>query len=244
MIIEKNNIYNMDCIVGMRALEDKSVDMILCDLPYGVTSCKWDALIPFDLLWEEYKRIIKDNGAIVLTSAQPFTTELINSNRKMYKYNWYWMKNTVTGFTFAKYQPLRCVEDICVFYKQVPTYNAQGLIKLDKPKSRYRKQSDKEMIYDNNTLSGHYVSEFTNYPRNVLQIKSQRGLHPTQKPVELFEYLIRTYTNEGELVLDNCMGSGTTAIAAMNTGREFIGFELDAKHYATATERVYNAKNV
>lgn len=239
MKIEKNTIYNMDCIVGMQQMKDKSVDMILCDLPYGTTHCRWDSIIPFNLLWQEYERIIKDNGAIVLTAAQPFTTNLINSNNKMFKYCWYWIKNHVTGYPFAKYQPLRCVEDICVFYKKSPTYNPQGLIKLDKPKVRQRKKTQSEHIYGEDALLGEYEVCFTNYPRQTLEFKCQRdGLHPTQKPEAMFEYLIKTYTNEGDLVLDNCMGSGTTAVACINTDRDYIGFELDKKHYNTACNRV------
>lgn len=229
----------MDCIVGMQQIESESIDMILCDLPYGTTDCRWDSIIPFNLLWQEYERIIKPNGAIVLTAAQPFTTKLINSNLKMFRYCWYWLKNQVTGFPFAKYQPLRCVEDICVFYKQAPTYNPQGLIKLDKPKKRIRTEQVKDNVYDMGTLTGEYVTTFTNYPRQTLEFKCQReGLHPTQKPVDLFEYLIKTYTNEGDTVLDNCIGSGTTAVAAIQSNRNFIGFELDEEHWKTAVERI------
>jgi len=235
--MELNKIHNTDCIFGMSQLEPESVDMILCDLPYGITGCRWDSLIPFNLLWEQYERIIKPNGAIVLTSSQPFTTELINSNRKLFRYCWYWLKNQVTGFPFAKFQPLRCVEDICVFYMKRPTYNPQGVIKLDKPiVNKEKRKSD--FIYDETTLSNEYVTEYTNYPRQTLEFKCQReGLHPTQKPVALFEYLIRTYTNEGDVVVDNCMGSGTTAVACINTNRNFIGFEIDEGYWRKACER-------
>lgn len=230
----------MDCIAGMSLIPDKSIDMILCDLPYGITGCRWDSLIPFILLWEQYERIIKDRGAIVLTSSQPFTTQLISSNRKLFKYCWYWIKNQVTGFPFAKFQPLRCVEEVCVFYKQHPTYNPQGLIKLDKPKVN-KKNTRTDFVYDANTLSHEYVTAYTNYPRQTLEFKCQRdGLHPTQKPVALFEYLIKTYTNEGDVVLDNCMGSGTTAVACINTNRNFIGFEIDEGYYNIANKRVHN----
>jgi site-specific DNA-methyltransferase (adenine-specific) len=239
MTIETNKIYNRDCIAGMTQIPDQSIDMILCDLPYAITNCRWDSLIPFDLLWEQYKRIIKPRGAIVLTSSQPFTTELIQSNRRMFRYCWYWVKNQATGFPFAKYQPMRCIEEVCVFYKQTPTYNPQGLIKLEKPKSRTRNEGDKDCIYHMDTLSKSYVTHYTNFPRQTLEFKCQReGLHPTQKPVDLFEYLIRTYTNEGELILDNCIGSGTTAVAAINTNRKYIGFELDTQHYNTAIKRI------
>ncbi len=236
--MELNKIYNTDCIIGMAQLPDKSINMILCDLPYGITGCRWDSLIPFTELWKQYERIIKPNGAIVLTSSQPFTTELISSNKKLFRYCWYWLKNQVTGFPFAKFQPLRCVEDICVFYKQKPTYNPQGLIKLDKPIHTHNKRKN-DFVYDSTTLSNAYITSYTNYPRQTLEIKCQReGLHPTQKPVALFEYLIKTYTNEGDLVLDNCMGSGTTAVACINTNRNYIGFEIDKNYYETAMKRI------
>lgn len=239
-MLEKNSIYNGDCLELMKDIDDKSIDMILCDLPYGTTKCKWDEAIPFDELWKQYKRIIKDNGAIVLTSAQPFTTKLINSNLNMFRYCWYWNKNQVTGFPFAKFQPLRCVEDICVFYKKTPTYNPQGLIKLDKPRKQSNNSTRNEFVYNKTNLRDkEYITQYTNYPRQVLNFKCQReGLHPTQKPVALFEYLINTYTNEGELVLDNCIGSGTTAVACINTNRNFIGMEKDEKHYCTAIKRI------
>ena len=242
----ENRIFNLDCIAGMGLYPDKSIDMILCDLPYNITGCRWDNLIPLNKLWDGYNRIIKDRGAIVLTASQPFTTELINSNRKMFRYCWYWIKNQVTGFPFAKFQPLRCVEDIVVFYKQTPTYNPQGLIKLDHPikVGAHRPTKSDDFVYDADTLSSAHEVKYKNYPRQTLYFKCQRdGLHPTQKPVALFEYLIRTYTNEGDIVLDTCMGSGTTAIACIKAGRKFTGFELDKKHFETATERIKNYKS-
>ena len=222
----------------MKNITDKSIDMILCDLPYGVTDCEWDNVIPFDLLWEQYERIIKDNGAIVLFSIQPFTTNLIQSNKKLYRYNWYWKKNNVTGFTFAKYQPMRCIEDICVFYKHKPTYNPQGLVPLKKP--RVHKESNSNVY---KTLRGNTVQKYTNYPKNLLEFKNESAsnknrYHPTQKPVGLLEYLIKTYTNEGETVLDNCMGSGSTGVACKNTNRNFIGFELDDNYFDIARKRL------
>lgn len=232
----------MDCIAGMSLLPNHSVDMILADLPYGMTDCYWDSLLPLDQLWQQYERIIKPNGAIVLTACQPFTTELIHSNRKHFKYCWYWRKNTPTGFCFAKYQPMRCMEDIAVFYRKMPTYNPQGLVALQEPLKISKRRISGDCIYKTNTFSGEYVSRYTNYPKNIIEIKSERGLHPTQKPVALFEYLIKTYTNPGELVLDSCMGSGTTAIACLNTGRSFIGYELDEKYYHTACKRIAEAK--
>ena len=172
----------MDCIAGMGMIPDGSVDMILTDLPYGMTDCKWDSLLPLDLLWQEYLRVIKPNGAIVLTACQPFTTTLINSNRRHFRYCWYWRKNMCTGFPFAKFQPLRCIEDVVVFYKKAPTYNPQGLTRLLKPKTR-RAGRRADCIYDISTLNHDYTYEYTGYPKNLLEVKSERGLHPTQKPV-------------------------------------------------------------
>lgn len=236
-----NKIFNMDCIAGMVMYPDKSIDMILSDLPYGMTNCRWDSLIPFDALWSQYNRIIKDNGAIVLTACQPFTTRLISSQPKLFRYCWYWYKNMPTGFAFAKYQPLRCIEDICVFYEKQPTYNPQGIIILDKPIKNKGKHMPKcgECVYKmDGSLGKETETYITHYPRQLLEIKCERGLHPTQKPVELFEYLIKTYTNPGELVFDTCMGSGTTAVACINTGRNYTGFELDEKYYTTAVKRI------
>lgn len=237
--MEINKIYNMDCIAGMSMIPDGTVDMILADLPYGVTNCPWDSLLPLDQLWRQYERVIKPNGAIVLTACQPFTTALINSNRRRFRYCWYWHKNMATGFPFAKFQPMRCIEDVVVFYRQAPTYSPQGLVQLEKPKkARKRKSKDTGFIYEGDTLSNEYTSRFTNYPKNLLEIKSERGLHPTQKPVALLEYLIRTYTNPRELVLDSCMGSGTTAIACIQSERNYIGFELDEHYYNAAQNRI------
>lgn len=238
-MLRKNEIYNIDCLKGMQMLADKSVDMILCDLPYGMTSCGWDSVIPFELLWKQYKRIIKDKGAIVLTGIQPFTTKLISSNFKWFKYCWYWNKNQVTNFAQSKRQPLRCVEEIAVFYNKQCIYNPQGLVKLDKIIKKNRKKNDKEFVYSN-TLCKEYESTHTNYPRQTLDFKCQReGLHPTQKPVKLFKYLIETYTNVGDLVLDNCIGSGTTAIACIDSNRNYIGFETENRYFNIAKERIY-----
>lgn len=226
-----------DCLERMKEIPDKSIDLILCDLPYGVTDCKWDVIIPPELLWDAYKRIIKDNGAIILFSTQPFTTLLINSAKKIFRYTWYWKKNAPTGFCFAKYQPMRCIEDICVFYKKAPTYNPQGLIRLDKPKVRKGKRPSGG-IYRDGTLQKDTIYNVTNYPRNLLSFPVERGLHPTQKPVTLLEYLIRTYTNPGETVLDNCMGSGSTGVAALKCGRNFVGIEKEEKYFLVAQERI------
>ena len=231
-------LLNGDCLELMKDIPDGSIDMILCDLPYGTTDCKWDSIIPLDKLWEEYMRVIKENGAIVLTAAQPFTTQLIHSNRRLFKYCWYWIKNTPTGFCFAKHQPMRKVEDVCVFYKKAPKYNPQGLVKIENSKPKLRKEiKRKDWIY-RDTLNGEFTPQWTNYPNNVLEFKSERGYHPTQKPVPLFEYLIKTYTDEGMTVLDSCMGSGTTGVACLNTNRRFIGIEQDETYFKVALERI------
>ncbi|WP_317368875.1 site-specific DNA-methyltransferase [uncultured Tyzzerella sp.] len=225
----------------MRKIEDKTIDMILCDLPYGITDCSWDNIIPFDEMWEQYNRIIKDNGAIVLFSVQPFTTKLINSNINNYKYSWYWIKNTSTGFVFAKHQPMRKVEDINVFYKKKPLYIPQGLIELEKPivKKGKSKISNNDIIYNEKSLMKEYIAKYTNYPKNVLFFnKETKTVHPTQKPVDLLEYLIKTYTKENYIVLDNCMGSGSTGVACANTNRRFIGIELDNKYFEIAKKRI------
>ena len=235
-----------DCLEVMKDIHDKSVDMILCDLPYGITNCKWDEKIPFSPLWAQYHRIIKNNGAIVLFSVQPFTAQLIMSNRKNFRYCWYWKKNNKTGFAYAKYQPMRCMEDICVFYKKAPTYNPQGLIALKKAKTVRHKYTGKDSVYKRSTLSKEHAQKYTNYPSHLLEFANEaannkKRFHPTQKPVSLLEYLVRTYTNEGEAVLDNCMGSGSTGVACVNTNRRFIGIELDKDFYKLAVKRIAGA---
>ena len=246
--MELNKIYNEDCLEGMKRIPDGSVDMVLCDLPYGTTACKWDMIIPFEPLWEQYNRIIKDNGAIVLFGSEPFSSHLRLSNLKNYKYDWLWIKSKGQGFFNAKKMPLKTIETISVFYKKIPTYKPQGI-------KAYGKIITNPIGKLDNTvhISGHnggnvkakkYVREFTNYPRQELFFGVVgRPLHPTQKPVELMEYLIKTYTNEGETVLDNCMGSGTTAIASMRTGRNYIGFELDEEYYKVAQQRIIDENN-
>ena len=318
--MQLNRVYNEDCIQGMKKIEDGSIDLILTDLPYGVTSCGWDSIIPFPSLWQQYHRIIKDNGAIVLFAVQPFTTKLIHSNLKNFRYCWYWKKNNKTGAAFAKFQPMRCIEDICVFYadkgnegkhtelrqylfdelkksglnrdgvnkllentmsshyftygKQfalpserdykklqstgyfqkpyedikrefaaqrnntAPKYNPQGL-------KEYNKFIDRKGGVDNIykiTKKPHF-QKYTNYPVHLLQFDNEAAsnknrLHPTQKPLALCEYLIKTYTDEGETVLDSCAGSGTTLLAAKNTGRQYIGFETDAGYYDICLKRL------
>jgi site-specific DNA-methyltransferase (adenine-specific) len=231
-----------DCLGLMRALPDASVDMILCDLPYGTTQCAWDAVIPFAPMWAEYLRVSKPTAAIVLTAAQPFTSALIMSNPGMFRYDWVWEKGNATGFLNAKKQPLRAHESVVVFYKTKPTYNPQMT------HGHERKTTSRKIIWSDCYGVGNALTTYdstSRYPRTVQQFSSDKqksSLHPTQKPVGLMEYLIRTYTNEGDTVLDNCMGSGTTGVACMNTGRNFIGFELDEGYFQVARERVLAAK--
>lgn len=241
-------LMNADCLQAMCVIPDGSVDLILCDLPYGTTACKWGSVIPFEPLWREYWRALKPSGAAVLTAAQPFTTQLIASQIDRFRYCWYWMKPGVTGFANAKKQPLRCVEDVAVFYRSPPTYNPQGLIYSPKVKKNGKSVGGDTLRVDVagsegkgslRTPGAEYVQDFTNYPRQTLEFaQSDKKVHPTQKPVALMEYLIRTYTNEGETVLDNCMGSGTTGVACKNTGRNFIGIERDPEYFRIASERI------
>lgn len=229
-------IWHGDCLEQMDLfIADNSIDLILCDLPYGTTQNKWDIIIPFAPLWAQYKRIIKPNGAIVLTASQPFTTLLISSNLKDFKYCFYWHKNRSTNILNAKKQPLRNIEEVCVF--NTKQYNPQNLLPYNKPSRNGKKDSPNYGAGKTNS----YEQEFTNYPTQYLPFDSvQRVSHPTEKPVSLFEYLIRTYSNEGDLVLDNCSGSGTTAIACLNTNRKFICIEKDEKYYNQSLERIKN----
>ena len=237
--LEINKIYNEDCLEGMKRIADGSVDMILCDLPYGTTQCKWDTIIPFEPLWEQYKRVIKHNGATVLFSKQPFTTALISSNITNFKYSLVWKKDNHDNPLMAKKRFLNITEDIVLFYSGQCTYNAQGIIRVNKITKQGRGQS----LSQKNIRDNSYVQEYTNYPKNILDFNRDKPqLHHTQKPVALFEYLIRTYTNEGEVVLDNCIGSGTTALACINTNRNFIGIEKDEHYFNLANERIKNIK--
>lgn len=240
--MEINKIYNEDCLEGMKGIPDKSVDMILCDLPYGTTMNKWDSVIPLEPLWEQYERVIKDKWAIVLTAQTPFDKVLGASNLKLLRYEWIWEKDRASGHLNAKKMPMKAHENILVFYKKLPIYNPQ-MTKGHKPSNMSGRRLKETTNYGkfDNIISG---GQTTRYPRSVQKynvVNSARGIvHPTQKPVALFEYLIRTYTNEGETVLDNCMGSGTTAIACLNTNRNFIGFELDDGYYEAAIKRIDN----
>ena len=235
--MELNKIYNEDCLIGMKQIPDKSIDMILCDLPYGTTACKWDTVIPFESLWEQYKRIIKDGGAIVLTAREPFTSLLVTSNIKWYKHKWVWNKKQSGSFQNAKYMPLQIEEDIIVFAKGKVNYYPQ----MKKGKMRKRGGAkEKSRVVGSGLQDGYENYSDLYYPTNIIELANPRKnkLHPTQKPTELFEYLIHTYTQESQLVLDNCIGSGTTAVACINTNRNYIGFELNKDYYELAKNRI------
>lgn len=230
----------MDCLEGMKLIKDKSVDMILCDLPYGTTRNKWDSIIPLDQLWEQYERIIKDNGAIVLTAQTPFDKILGTSNLKLLRYEWIWEKDNASNFLNARRNPMKIHENILVFYKKMPTYTPQMRTGFSKYSSA---RSNKETSTYLDNFDKNYVSKSDGdrFPISIIKFNVERGFHPTQKPVALFEYLIRTYTSEGDLVLDNCMGSGTTAVAAINTNRNFIGFEIESEYIDVANKRIQEA---
>lgn len=241
-----NTITNCDCLgeLGMPRIADGSVDMVLCDLPYGTTQCKWDTIIPFEKLWEQYKRIIKPNGSIILTASQPFTSVLIMSNPKMFKYQWIWEKSKATGFLNAKRRPLVAHEDILVFCKGIPPYNPQMT-----EGTAYNKGIRKEQTVDD--VYGSFdqtevKSDGLRYPRSVVYFKTAESegktWHKTQKPVALGEYLINTYTNPGDTIVDNCAGSGSFLVSAVNTHRNYIGFELDKGYYDIAVKRMEDAK--
>lgn len=235
---EINKIYNEECLEGMKKIKDKSIDMILCDLPYGTTACKWDTIIPFDSLWEQYERVIKDNGAILLTGSQPFTSKLVASNEKLFKYELIWEKTIATNFMLVKKQPAKKHENILVFYKKQPVYNPQ--MEMGKPYSDKARKRTVGVHGDKETIKKPIENKGTRYPSSVQKFSNgnNKTFHPTQKPLDLFEYLIKTYTNEGDVVLDNCMGSGTTAVACINTNRNYIGFELEKDYYSLSLERI------
>jgi len=236
-----NKIICGDCLEVMKDIPDKSIDMILCDLPYGTTACKWDTIIPFEPLWEQYKRIIKDNGAIVLTASQPFTSKLVMSNVKMFKYEWIWIKNRGSNFALANKMPIKEHENVLVFYKNLPTYNPIKQKRAETGKQRVKTIINPSTVSEN--YGGVVLQEGKIYgklrlPSSWQKFNCEVGLHPTQKPVSLFEYLIKTYTNEGDLVLDNCIGSGTTAVAAKHLKRSFIGIEILPDYVKIAKERL------
>lgn len=238
-----NTLIQGDCLEVMKDIPDKSIDMILCDLPYGTTACKWDTIIPFEPLWEQYKRIIKDNGAIVLTAAQPFTSALVMSNPDMFKYEWIWDKVLAVGHLVSKKRPLSRHENICVFYKKTSLYKPQMVLR---DKARKSKTKIGTKTFHCNFIQKKELKSILShrFPTTILvESNSKRtGLHPTQKPLALFEYLIKTYTNEGDLVLDNCAGSGTTAIACMNTNRNYILIEKDPEYCEVIRKRILEHK--
>ena len=264
------DLINGDCLVEMKSIEEHSIDLILCDLPYGTTDrkgseskknagsrlLKWDTVIPLDKLWLEYKRVLKPRGAVVLTADQPFTSKLILSNVEWFKYEWIWKKKKTTGFLLANYRPMKQTEDVVVFSPagaaaaskngKNMTYNPQGLIekrvkKKNNPKRLGKFLHNPKFMGENNKLlhETEYEQKYTNYPSEIIEFGLDKNVvHPTQKPVALMEYLIKTYSNENETVLDNCMGSGTTGVACVNTNRNFIGIERDEKYYDTAKSRI------
>ena len=257
----QNNIfatlYNGDCLIKMKEIKDNSIDLILCDLPYGSTKCKWDTIIDLNKLWTEYKRIIKKpHGVILLFGQQPFTTRLIASNYDWYKYNLIWKKNKTTQFLLANYRPMKCTEDICVFSpggaaaaarkKGNMIYNPQNLIPVSIKKKNSEKRIGKMLnqihhLGTNNKLISNteYEQKFTNYPNEILEFNIESDtIHETQKPISLIEYLILTYSNENSTILDNTMGSGTTGIGCINTKRKFIGIEIEKKYFDLTINRI------
>lgn len=247
----KVELWQGDCLELMPNIEDHSVDMILCDLPYGTTASAWDIIIPFELLWNQYRRIIKNCGAIVLTASQPFTSMLVMSNLKWFKYEWIWIKNTQTGMMNASKTPMKKHESILVFSEGQPTFNGKkvlgSLISQNHSKKGYSYKNKPSSIYGVNGGIDFNWSEFVNTNSvlfcNVVGNRDKEKIHPSQKPVALFEYLIETYTNPNELVLDNCVGSGTTGVACVNTNRGFIGIEKDEKYFAIAQQRIQQAQD-
>ena len=247
-MIEIDKIYNEDCLIGMQKIDDKSIDCIICDLPYGTTKCSWDIIIPFDKLWDQYNRIIKDNGAIILFGQEPFSSLLRVSNLKDYRYDIYWQKERLTNIMQVKRRVGKDIETISIFYKNQCTYNPQ-MVKYDGPKRGNKVKNGKlgKLVDDNNDKK---VFEYNDtgfrYPTQVWKFKRDiltSNIHPTQKPIALYEELIKTYSNPGDLLLDNCSGSGTIAIAALNTGRHFIGFETNENYYNESLKRIDNYRN-
>jgi site-specific DNA-methyltransferase (adenine-specific) len=249
--MEYNKVYLGDCLEVMKSFEDKSIDMILCDLPYGTTACKWDTIIPFEPLWEQYKRIIKDNGAIVLMASQPFTSALVMSNPDMFRYEWIWNKDKAGNIMCSGYQPMKVHENICVFSKSKTIFNKQmtEAIKENIRPSGKEYKNRESIIGIHNWKHSEKRDNTKRNPKSIINISSVSAecnnvnrVHPTQKPVALFEYLIKTYTSVGDTILDNCIGSGTTAVAAINTGRNFIGIEMDKGYCEIARKRILEAR--
>ena len=246
--IHNCELYHGDCFDIFPLIPDKSIDAIIADLPYGTTQNKWDSILPLDKLWEDYERIITDNGIVLLTSSQPFTTTLINSNFKLFKYDLVWHKRTLGGVLNAKKMPLRSHETILVFYKKLPTYNP--IKSFGNKVCGIKKHTVNSENYRNTNKITDYIDDGSRYPTSVIDItgvvnnSKEKVKHPTQKPIKLLEYLIKTYTNEGNLVLDNTMGSGTTGVACVNTNRNFIGIEKDENYFNIAVERITNTKYI
>jgi site-specific DNA-methyltransferase (adenine-specific) len=242
----------MDCLEFMRTMPDKSIDMILCDLPYGTTVIEWDKPLPFEPMWKQYERIIKENGAIVLFSAQPFTTDLIASNRKLFRYEIIWRKTQPNGFLNANKAPLRTHENIVVFYKKLPTYNPIKSRVERNDLGRVRKQRQDRAEQYGKMRTGTYTETGERYPTDVIDFSNWNGAlfgktekatkHPTQKPIDLCRYLVMTYTNPGDVVLDNCMGSGTTGVACVMLNRNFIGCEISKEYFDIAKRRIHDAQ--
>tara|TARA_Y100000034_G_scaffold135536_1_gene207855 strand:- start:10147 stop:10887 length:741 start_codon:yes stop_codon:yes gene_type:complete len=245
----KKLLWHGDCLEKMKSIPGKLVDLVLTDPPYGTTACKWDSIIDLDLMWEQLNRIIKPNGAIVLFGSEPFSSALRMSNIKNYKYDWVWEKNRPVGYMNAKSRPMKTLENIVVFCnvrcdgaKNLMTYNPQGLI--DVARRMFNSASKRKGVGSgirSSLRNKNYIQKKTNYPTDVLEFIGERGLHPTQKPVELMEYLIKTYTNENETVLDFTMGSGSTGVACKNLNRKFIGIEIEEKYFNIAKERIEKA---
>ena len=240
-----------DCLELMKEIKDKSIDLILCDLPYGTTACSWDIVIPFEDLWKQYNRIIKDNGAIVLFGQEPFSSQLRLSNLSMYRYDWIWQKQKPSNFQLMNYQPGRVQENIMVFSKAKACYvsnnNTMNYFPIKEMREKVRYSNAK--MYSNNVLNNYNTSDnYKTYtdkmPTTILKFNTDsKKIHPTQKPVALLEYLIKTYTNENDVVLDNCMGSGSTIIACINTNRQYIGFEKNEDYFKIAEERINKKLN-
>lgn len=252
-MVKPNDIYLGDCLDVMQDIPDKSIDAIICDLPYQVLNksnpnAKWDKIIPFEPLWKQYERIIKDNGAIILFAQGMFTAQLMISNQKLWRYNLIWDKGRVTGFLNANRMPMRRHEDICVFYKKLPTYNPQ----MEKCEPHQRNHGKGNNESPTNRCYGNFVSTPTiisdeKFPKSIIQVKSEHKngefYHPTQKPVNLLRYLIRTYTNENDVILDNTMGSGSTIVACIKEKRQWIGIEKDEKYFEIAKQRIQEEKS-
>lgn len=238
-----NRVYLGDCLEGMKKIPDKSINFICCDLPYQTTKCKWDIKIPFQPLWEQYERILTDNGTIALFGSEPFASEVRLSNKKLYKYDWIWNKVSSANFLQSNSQPLKQHESISIFHGKQFIYNPQGLIPINKP-CKGKKHSDQGFL-PGHSLDNDYIQKYTNYPKSILNYKKEKKKtvdghpnHATQKPLELIKYLVKTYTDPKMTVLDNCMGSGTTAIACLETDRNFIGFEMDPRYYEMCQHRI------